>query len=64
MIDGKVHDAWLEAWHNITEPLPLPEWLVAMFGTEAEIEVMVEGENVYKGLPQHFTPVGRGLTKI
>jgi len=69
LVDGKIHDAWFAEWHS-PEPLTLEEWLVQMFGTEDEISVMVEGEDVYAGLPQNFVPkstdipipVGRGLT--
>ena len=64
MVDGLIHDAWLEGWHQISEPLPLSEWLVKMFGTEDEIAVTLGGDEVYKGLPQNFAPVGWGLVKL
>lgn len=69
LIDGKIHDAWFAEWQS-PEPLPLTDWLVQMFGTEDEINVTIEGEDVYSGLPQNFVPkntdipipAGRGLT--
>lgn len=63
LIDGKIHDAWFGVWET-PEPLSLNEWLVRMFGTEDEINVTVNGDDVYSGLPQNFVlnPIGRGLT--
>jgi hypothetical protein len=57
MIDGLIHDAWLEGWHQIPEPQTLENWLVKMFGTEHEIAVTVGGEEIYEGLPQNFQPL-------
>lgn len=57
LIDGKIHDAWLEGWHGISEPLTLANWLVKMFGTEEELEVTIGGEAIYRGLPQNYAAV-------
>lgn len=54
LVNGKIHDAWLEAWHQISEPLPLPEWLVKMFGKDEEISVTIDGDDIYSGLTQNF----------
>jgi len=62
MVDGKIHDAWYAVWNSDFTPLSLSEWLVKMFGTEDSIGVMIDGENIYEGLPQNFSPTRRGLT--
>ena len=54
MVNGMIHDAWLDAWHQIPEPQTLQDWLVKMFGTEDEISVTIDAEDVYTGLPQNF----------
>lgn len=62
-IDGLIHDAWLAGWQQIPEPLPLEEWLVKMFGTDDEVDVTINGEPIYRGLPQNFrgqNPARRG----
>lgn len=63
MVNGLIHDAWFAAWHLVPEPKPLHEWLIDMFGTEDEIEVMVDGENIYSGLPQNFKPCSTGSAR-
>lgn len=54
--DGKIHDAWLEDWHGISEPVSFYKWLVTMFGTSEKIEITIDSEDVFLGLPQNFRP--------
>ena len=61
MVNGKIHDAWLSGWHLVHEPQTLADWLVKMFGTEDEIIVTIDGNDVYTGLPQNFIPRRVGL---
>lgn len=63
MVDGKIHDAWYAVWNQDYEPLSLEDWLVKMFGTEHEIGVMIDAEDVYTGLPQNFKPCQAGVDK-
>jgi len=62
LIDGKIHDAWLFDFEGIYEPQTMEDWLVKMFGTEDEITVTIDGDDVYTGLPQNYrySPLSNG----
>ena len=47
-IDGLVHDAWCPG-----PPLPVKEWLRAMFPGEC-VEVLLNGDVVYYGMVEDF----------
>jgi hypothetical protein len=47
--DGLVHDAWCEG-----DALPLREWLLKMFGGDAEVEVSLDGADIYSGHVRGF----------
>ena len=52
MRDDHIHDAWCPG-----DALPLSEWLIKMFGADAHVEVMIDGDPVFEGLTQNYVEV-------
>lgn len=50
--DGLVHDAWCEG-----DALSPREWLIKMFGLDAEVDVALDGETIFVGSCRDFQEV-------